>query len=197
MLDDINRKFNILLNKSMDNRPFENEELFYEISSELIRLFPIQGMKQEDGSVNIRLAMGSGIHLLSTHLPFLKDDYLKIIENDTCKLTFSEILRIRNKYIHEPHNMKFSYMVSGNKSCSMGMYYREELLFIDTLWMTNIISDLNDIFVKIQKVYVDRVEEYGNKYIEYPCYKKIKNYDFEAYNNKYAKIPWCCVDLEK
>lgn len=195
MLNDINIKFNQLVKHSIENEPYVNEELFYQISTDLVRVLPIKKMKTEEGRQNLEIDVSTGILLLKRYIPFLLDDYNKILSDAKCQEILVQISKIRNKYVHEPHNMKFSYMVGGSSSCSMGMYYKKNLWSISTIRMTNIICDLNLIFVKIQKMYVDKVADYGDKYIDYPCYKLISSYNFKQYNDEYIRLPWNYIDV--
>jgi len=58
----------------------------------------------------------------------LVEGYKKIISDDIYKQTLLELSYIRNKFIHEPHNISAAGSVGGKASCSMSLYYKEKLI---------------------------------------------------------------------
>ena len=82
--------------------------------------------------------------------------------------------------------MSFAYSVGGKNSYSIGMYYKDKLLTTSTITLTNIIFELNIIFEKIKKCYVEIVNSFGEKYKEYPCYKSIREMRITEYNKRYT-----------
>lgn len=183
ILDNINKNLTQLINNNVDNSPYENEELFYQISSDLIRIYPY---RKFDKTIKI----GTGILLLREYMPFLKDEYQSLLENDKCVQALNNILEIRNKYEHEPHNLRFAFSVGGKTSCSVSVHYKNKLLTLSTLWLTNIVYSLNKIFITIQDLYLQTIEECDSRYKEYPCYKTICSIDLVEYNKKYNYVPW-------
>ena len=133
ILENLNVELQQLIRQNTENQPHENQELFYKICSDLIRLYPIKFAKNSDGSRAIEKAYidkTAGILLLSKYIPFLQDEFNRLLKEENCIVALSEILTIRNKYVHEPHNMRFSYYVGGATSCTIGMYYKDELCWI-------------------------------------------------------------------
>lgn len=199
ILENLNINLQQLIRENTKNQPHENQELFYKICSDLIRLYPVKIPKDSDKNwlySKARVDNRTGILLLSNYIPFLQDEYNRLLNEDKCVVALSEILTIRNKYVHEPHNMHFSYYIGGITSCTVGMYYKEELLSVSTIWLTNIICELNLIFEKIKDLYMDAISKCHDKYKEYPCYLKIYNCHLSKYNKSYAKLPWCYITID-
>ena len=48
MLDNINNDLTKVIRSNTDNDPYQNEELFYNITSELLRLLPYKYIEKED-----------------------------------------------------------------------------------------------------------------------------------------------------
>lgn len=193
ILENLNINLQQLIRQNADNQPHDNQELFFKICSDLIRLYPVKIPKDDDGNFELTKACinnRTGILLLGKYIPFLKKEYNRLLIEDKCVVALSEILTIRNKYVHEPHNMHFSYSVGGATSCTIGMYYKDKLLSVSTIWLTNILCELNLIFDKIKCLYMDVMSKCDDKYKEYPCYLKVNNCNLLKYNEGYAKVSW-------
>ena len=199
ILENLNVALQQLIRQNTENQPHENQELFYKICSDLIRLYPIKIPKNSDGFWEFKKAhidKTTGILLLSNYIPFLQDEFNRLLKEKKCIVAFSEILTIRNKYTHEPHNMRFSYYIGGDTSCTIGMYYKDKSLSISTIWLTNIICELNLIFERIKALYMDVISKCDDKYKEYPCYLKIYNCHLSKYNEYYNKLPWRYISMD-
>lgn len=199
MLEKINLTFQELVAENTKNSSYQNEQLLYTIVTELIRLYPVKIRKDENGNIEYSKVKFSndGILLLKQYIPFLEQDYKKIISNKNCIDALQVLLLIRNKYTHEPHNMSFACSVGGENSYSIGMYYKDELLTTSTTIIINIIFELNVIFEKIKTLYIEMVNSYDGKYKEYPCYKTISEMRIEEYNKNYIRLPWDYVAFNK
>lgn len=122
ILNDINLKFHALIEENTEKQFHENEQLFYEIISEIMRMIPL---KKKRGSEEIvGLDSKSGILLLQTEVGFLLEDYQRIINSDINKMILQDMSIVRNKFIHEPHNINTAFYVGGKTSCSMGCIIR-------------------------------------------------------------------------
>ena len=73
ILESANKKLVYLIDNSFNNLPHENEEFFYQITSDVIRLYPYSRRKKE-------IKCDSGILLLRQHMPFIKEDYQKLLQ---------------------------------------------------------------------------------------------------------------------
>lgn len=197
ILEKLNCNLQELISTNVNNEPYKNEELFYLIASDLIRLFPVKvpWKEGERDYANANIDEKCGILLLNKHIPFLKAEYKKILNDGECKKAFAMILIIRNKYIHEPHNIHHVLMVGSNTSCSMSVNYKDELLPISTIWLTNIVYELNLVFEKIKQEYINQISTCDEKYKSYPCYKNICSIDLMAYNKKYTRMPWGYINV--
>ena len=194
ILKTINDNLTLLINNNVESLPYVNEELFYQISSDLIRLLPykIPRERQSNTPIYDRAYIDDtcGIALLKSDLPMLNNDYELIIKNKKC-LEVLEIVRIiRNKYIHEPHNVQFAFSVGGKTSCSMGLSYKDKLYSVSTIWLTNIVCELNTVFQKIKTFCIQEMSILGDKYDEYYCYQFVREIALEEYNRKYNRMPW-------
>jgi len=198
ILKTINLRLQELIEKNKDNQPYDNEELFYYITSDLIRVLPVKGSAWENGKKYClpSLDRESGIMLLRKNIDFLESEYDKFIKNEKCRQALGYILTIRNKYVHQPHNLSFCFSVGGNTSCSMGIYFKDKLQSISTIWLTNIVRDLNLVFEKIRQKCLSCAENCDPKYKEYPCYKIIYETSFEDYNRKYDIMPWNYIEIK-
>lgn len=191
MLDNINRYLNELININFETHIYDKEDYFYKITSEIMRLLPYK--KDINNPKKLMLDETSGILLLKSKIPFLKQKYNKIIKSNSLQQVLKDILFIRNKYIHEPHNISFSYSVEGNNSCSMGLHYKNRQLSISTITLTPIVYYLNIIFDDIKKIAISIIE-LDNKFKEYPYYNIIMNYNFISNNKKYNILPKCIIN---
>ncbi len=191
IMNNTNIKFHELIEHNTDKQLHENEQLFYEIISEIMRLLPFKRISKE-------LDCKSGILLFGTKIPFLIQDYQRIIDNPVYKQILEDISIVRNKFIHEPHNIHAAFYVGGKTSCSMGLYYKTKLCSISTIKLTNIIFELNMMFEKLQKFFMEQADACGEEYKEYPCYKVMDSYDFKKYNIEYPRVPeWMLNEPEE
>lgn len=195
ILNDINLKFHVLIEDNTEKLFHENEQLFYEIISEIMRMIPV---KKKRGSEEIvGLDSKSGILLLQMEVSFLLEDYQRIINSDINKMILQDMSIVRNKFIHEPHNINAAFYVGGKTSCSMGLYYKDRLCSVSTLKLNNIIYELNKVFDKLKTFFAEEVDRCGEQYKEYPCYVAMMNYDFRKYNMDYPLVPeWLLVEQE-
>lgn len=173
MLDNINNNLLKLIKTNKENSPFQNEELFYIITSELMRLVPFKIKEKK-----IVLDTKSGILLLSDKIDYIEDKYNKIINKDEYFDILNDLHMIRNKYIHEPHNINCAFEVGGTSTCSMGLYYKNNLLNISTISLSAIVYYLNIIFDEIRSDAIDLISD-ANEVKDYPYYKTLLSYDFD------------------
>lgn len=200
ILDNANKKLLELMSMGYDNSLHEAEELFYQILSDLIRLFPIKipmkvesvdcGDSKQKDYENAKVDANSSILLLKEHIPFLTEKYNMLLVNVHFVKAMDVMVRVRNKCEHEPHNIRLNSMVGGNGYCSMYVHYKNEELPMSTDILANILYDLNQVFEKIKILYMKKIEECDAKYKEYPCYKTISELDLSLYNQKYSYVPW-------
>lgn len=128
---------------------------------------------------NVAKLLDDGILLLKKYFVDIKQDYENIINK------YSDILikirKIRNKFIHEPHNIKWAYTVGGKTSCSIGLYYKNDLQTISTIELTEIVISLNNAYKKILKQFKDKVDELEEQK-NHPYIENVLKFDFNYYN---------------
>ena len=160
ILKRINELLILLIKESYDIE--QKEDFFLELTSELLRVLPfkLEYDKKSKIITGIKLLDNSGILLLEKYFKDLKNDYTQII-NDNC-IALIQIIKIRNRYIHEPHNIKCICFVCGCNSTRAGFEYKNEKLDLNTDSLIKIIKEINSIFRKIQikfEKYVEKLEE--------------------------------------
>ena len=61
---------------------------------------------------------------------------------------------------------------------------------MSTIWLTNIVCELNTVFQKIKTFCIQEMSILGDKYDEYYCYQFVREMALEEYNRKYNRMPW-------
>lgn len=112
----------------------------------------------------------------------LKTEYDNILKENHDFL--DKVRRIRNKYEHKMHGVKYKSSISGG--CSLIEFQfvvNENNLNIKAKEFIPLVSKVNSLFSKI----VNEIKEYAkkNKKTEYPYYRKICIFDFEDFNKIY------------
>lgn len=172
----------IKLKQSNTSSIYENEELFYTITSELMRLLPYK-RRREDGK--LVLDEKSGILLLSYRKDYFKDRYNKIISFDSFSHVLNDVLTIRNKYIHQPHNISCAFSVGGTFNCSMGLYYKSQLLSISTISLMPVVYYLNKTFNYIKNEIIKNADDFKN----FHNYDDFMQFDFSDDKWHYTILP--------
>lgn len=216
IMNNINKLLNKIIKVNQNKTPDKTVDLFYLLTSEILRILPyklndIQENKREDKEkiddefVNdyldegkniskylnkkITIKRNDGILLLSNKLDYIEDEYNKLVLNESLKEPLINILKVRNKFTHEPHNLSFGFSIGGSTSCSMGIYYNNELQLLSTIDIQVIVKKLNLIFVRIRKDFINIVKRFDKDFKEYPIYKKVVSFNFKRYNDKITILP--------
>ena len=169
ILENINNKL-IELIKFNENKPEIIGDLFFYLAIELNRIIQYKYDKVKNDYV---LETKGGILKLKKSFRFLVKDYIELFKK--YKSDLITVKKIRNKFQHEPHNIRWKAYVGNNKSKDITFaneeYYikqvngvlskneqrkieegRIELEWdINTEQLINLIVELNEIFIKIQK----------------------------------------------
>jgi len=185
MLDNINNDLTKVIRNNKDNDPYQNEELFYNITSELLRLLPYKYNEKDN---TIILEDKSGILLLADRINYIKEKYNKILNFDKFHDVLKDIHKIRNKYIHEPHNISYAFSVGGTSICSMGLCYKNQLLSISSVSLAPIVYYLNRIFEKIKDDSLKLIQQ-NDKCKEHPYYKTFISFNFSRNHWNYTILP--------
>lgn len=145
ILKNINLSFRKLIKYNLKIE--EKEDLFYIISGEILRLFPFKIKYDENNNFLYELE-NDGIMLLKEEIKDLNDIYKNILEKHYTILF--QIKTIRNKYEHEPHNIKCVCFMNGKIYTEAIFKYKEKNLTLNTLDLYEFIFDINNEFKKIK-----------------------------------------------
>ena len=183
------KKINELLLLLKENNPKmeEQEDNFLELTSELLRLIPykIEYDKDEDIITGIKLLKSDGIMLLSEYLNDIESDYDIILKDNFVELV--QIIKIRNKYIHEPHNIRCVCFTCGSNNTDACFEYRETIYELNTEKLVEIIKKLNDVYKKIELKFLNKVNELEENEKNHSYILNMKNNYFKDYNSKLNK----------
>jgi hypothetical protein len=180
MLEKINITLKKTINNNMDMSEEEKEDNFFEMTTQLLRLMPF---KVENGITRVEK---DGILKIKDLKDFIEPKYENILSkyNDV----LCNIIRIRNKFIHEPHNIKWAFIVGGDTSCSIGFYYKFELISISTMDITNIVYELNTVMDEIQAKANTIIKAFEEEKRTHPYLLNIMSFDFKKHNSGYTRV---------
>ena len=173
----------LILLKKFNTDMEEQEDNFLKLTTELLRILPFKiDVDKKDNSIitGIHLLMNDGILLLNNYFPYLKNDYNNII--NTYFIDLVQIIKIRNKYIHEPHNIKCTMFLCGGNNDKAGFKYKEEYYELNTDSLIKIIKEINIVFNKIKEKFRNKVDELSDEEQSHPYIQNVFNYYFENYN---------------
>lgn len=187
ILDNINKVLNRLVKNNIKYSPEKNMKLFYVLVTEIIRLIPYSYNRNKD----VFYLKDDGILLLKNKISYIVEDYKNVLRKYSIKQSLINIYCVRNKFIHEPHNLSFCFSVGGQNSYSLGIYYKEELQELSTLDLQVVVRELNFIYEKIRLEFISIVRCHERLYRKYPIYKKTLLYRFDKYNEVITVLPKC------
>ena len=176
MLVRINENFLKLSNRLTEKN---TEDIFFDMSTDLLRLLPY---KIKDEKVCILILLNDGIIKLKKYFDFLKEDYKKILEKHSNILI--DIIKIRNKYIHEPHNINWTGYLYSENNCYMEFLYENEIYQMNTEDLKKIIFQLNSIFIEIQEKFRTEINNLSNDMQDHPYIESIISINLIDYKNK-------------
>ena len=127
--------------------------------------------------------------LLKNKLSYIEQDYKKILGKQSLKKSLINIYDVRNKFMHEPHNLSFGFSVGSQTSYSIGINYKDDLQELSTIDLQVIVKELNLIYEKIKQGFICTVKRYDKEYRKYPIYKKTLLYKFSNYNKNITILP--------
>lgn len=173
----------LILLKKFNPNIEEQEDNFLRLTTELLRILPFKlEVDKNDNSIitGIHLLVNDGILLLSKEFSYLENDYNNIINMYFADLV--QIIKVRNKYIHEPHNIKCSMFLCGGNNAEASFKYKEEHYELNTDSLIEIIKEINIVFNKIKEKFKNKVNELTDEEKEHPYIKNIFENYFEDYN---------------
>ena len=180
MLEKVNNTLKITINNNINMSEEEKEDNFFEMTTQLLRLMPF---KVDNGIARVE---EDGILKIKDLKDFIEPKYENILSkyNDI----LCNIIRIRNKFIHEPHNIKWAFIVGGNTSCSIGFYYKLELISISTMDITNIVYELNNVMDEIQNKANNIIKDYEEEKRTHLYLLNIMSFNFKKHNSGYTRV---------
>ncbi len=183
IVESINKHFNKMKRSTIHNEI--EEETFY-LCIELLRMFPFKENKENN---NVKLILKDGICLLRSHIDFLINELNNILQQYSD--IFLRIKQIRNKYEHEPHNVKSAFSTGSGAYSGIGFYCKDKLISINSMDLTYIIYDLNILMSKIQNYIYDIEKKHENEFNIFTkeYIKSIKERKNIEYNKTYVRIP--------
>lgn len=156
ILDNVNIYLNKIIDCNYNGNPYQVEEWFFILTTELMRLFPFKIDKKLE---KVEMSLDDGIMLLKKEIPFILEKFNKICSHPYNEDILKNIIIIRNKYTHEPHNIKYRYSTGSNTSCFMGLYYKTNKLNIDTISIGSIVKYINKVFSQIDTIVLNYFNE--------------------------------------
>lgn len=123
-----------------------------------------------------------GLLEFQDNISYLKKDYEQILKENYDFL--DKIRKIRNKYEHKMHDIKYKSSVSGTLSLfGYTFMVEDELIKITASALINLIKSVNNLFSKITDDVIKFA--YENQIQEYLYYRKITRFDFKDFNEIY------------
>lgn len=171
MLDNINIYLNKIIDNNYNGDPYQTEKWFLYISSELMRLFPLRRNKESE---QLESSPTDGILLLDKNIPFILEKHNKICSNPCYLEVLNDIVKIRNKFIHEPHNIHFFSSMGSNTSCSMKFKYKSKILSINTISFGSVIYYINKAYKQIDELVFENFNA-DEKLKSFPIYEDFLN----------------------
>ena len=119
----------------------------------------------------------------SDSIPFLKDDYIKILENHYSFL--SSVKKIRNKFEHKMHGARLTAggCVKGEVNSDVTYTVEQEEIDLTSGEMISFIKKLNELFAKIQDLVGQYTREADKEYYQY--YRRLLHFSFRDFNRIY------------
>jgi len=184
ILHEINRKFNLILSEGYNINPYKVESMLKEITFDIYVIMPFYRKKRTS---NLKLSQ-NGPLLIRRKRRFLSSSYNCILESKPLNKTLKDLLLIRNKSIHEAHNIRYMYSVGSKSSQIFGLKYREKCLNINTITLTPIIWYLNVTFEVLRDYVISILDKYPH-YKNNAYYSELINNSFVSKLNYHAILP--------
>lgn len=186
MLKKINKLLILLIR---DNTSIEEQEdNFLELTSELLRILPfkLEIDNKTKTIIGIKILTTDGILLLKEYFEDLEKDYTNIVNTNFVELV--ETIKIRNKYIHEPHNIKCVYFSCGGNNTHACFEYKRQHFELNTDLLIKLIIELNNVFEKIKLKFKNKVDELNDEEKSHPYIQNILNNYWKNYNSELLKV---------
>ncbi len=179
-LYDLNRDLIALCGADVIANAGQYEKHIKDVIQAVPRLVPYVYNKSEQRYI---IDDHDGLLEFSDDLPFLKDDYEKLLRQHLEFL--SDIKRIRNKFEHKMHGVRKIAGASSGMVVDFNVTYEIGNNWI-TIMSSELISftkDINCIFAKIQELVDSFAQERGVS--DYAYYRRLIRYNFRDFNRIY------------
>ena len=173
----------LILLKKFNTNIEEQEDNFLKLSTELLRILPFKldyDKSNRNIVIGVHLLVDDGILLLKNYFPYLVNDYNNIINKYFVDLV--QVIKIRNKYIHEPHNINCTMFVCGGNNAKAGFKYKEEYYELNTYSLIKIVKEINMVFNKIKEDFKNKVDKLSSEEKAHRYIINVFNNYFDDYN---------------
>ena len=179
-LYEMNRDLIMLCGVDLIDNSGQYEKYIKDVIQAVPRLVPYRYDSRKETYIIDRR---DGLLEFSDHLPFLLEDYEKILQSHNDFL--SNVKNIRNKFEHKMHGARLVAGSSYGSSVAFGFIYEVGDLDItlNSVEIIRFVKDMNFLFSKIQKE-VDFFA-YENHKSDYLYYRRLVRYDFCNFNRIY------------
>lgn len=124
----------------------------------------------------------NGLLEYQDEIQYIKQDYQNILNN--YKDTLNKIRKIRNKYEHKMHDVKYQSSGTGTMSLfDIEFKVNDEFIRVYVGELIKLIKEMNILFSKIAQEI--NVFAYQNKKEGYAYYERISRFDFKDFNEIY------------
>lgn len=160
-------------------RFFEFEKLTLDIIQDIPRLIPYSYNNKQK---ILTLDDKNGLLEYQDEIRYLKQDYQNIL--DTYKETLNKVRKIRNKYEHKMHDVKYQASGTGTMSLfDIEFKVNKEIIDIYAGELIKLIKEINLLFSKIAQEISTYAYQNGKQ--GYAYYERICRFDFKDFNQIY------------
>lgn len=157
----------------------EFEKLTLDIIQDIPRLVPYS---YDNKKQDLNLDNSNGLLEYQAEIKYIKEDYQNIL--DKYKDTLNKIRKIRNKYEHKMHDVKYQSSGTGTMSLfDIEFKVNNEFIRIYAGELIKLIKEINILFSKIAQEI--SIFAYQNRKEGYAYYERICRVDFKDFNDIY------------
>ncbi len=157
----------------------EFEKLTLDIVQDIPRLIPYS---YDNKKQDLMIDNNNGLLEYQTEIPYIKDDYQTIL--NIHKETLNKIRKIRNKYEHKMHDVKYQSSGTGTMSLfDIEFKVNDEFIRIYAGELIKVIKQINILFSKIAQEISNYAFNSGKT--GYAYYERISRFDFKDFNEIY------------
>lgn len=160
-------------------RSYEFKKVTLDVIQDIPRVIPYSFDNKKQYLV---LEDRNGLLEYQDEIQYIKQDYQNILNN--YKDTLNKIRKIRNKYEHKMHDVKYQSSGTGTMSLfDIEFKVNDEFIRVYVGELIKLIKEMNILFSKIAQEI--NVYAYQNKKECYAYYERISRFDFKDFNEIY------------